>query len=1272
MKDVVHRHAATEQLAEDLTLLEASDTAVCKVFVCTRNARAMNIPRLFRSYSSHNAGEYENAAIWQAGRATSAAPKFFKRLRIGQGILQEEFLDGGIGSNNPTKIMIDEVGSIYPERSISCIISIGTGRPDVTEVKAPSFFQRVIPMELIDALKDMATDCEAIALEMKNKFRECPNLYFRFNVEHGLEDIRLDNWQELGNIKAKTVQYLAEHKTKVNEAALALFRNEAQCSVKDLGPTAPQDHLSYRRRLNRAANECLKSLAFAQMDDRAKDIAAAADGTCDWLVQHCQYLAWTNSQGGLFWIQGKPGSGKSTLLRHFLDNIQIAPSIHDTDLVLSFFFHARGTELQQSSVGLYRSLLHQLLSQVPMAVGGLVSDFETWTNTKKKEDQEYDWKLPELQKWLERSLHNTLMKSPVWVFVDALDECGKENARQMIDYFSYLQQELGPTSSELHICFTCRHYPKLSEDINFQVCLEDENRDDISAWVKSKLPSDDLELISDLIIDQAAGVFMWARLVVERIRDLHINKYPESKMKETLAVIPKDLDALYLDLVRDIIESTDVQRKSDSLKLISWICFALRPISIHELSWVMAINDDCPYNSLAEFVDSGDVPNSHKMETRVLDLTSGLIEVTDALFFQFIHQSVSDFFLEKGLEKLNPGTSSLDEVAGTVNWQLFKTCICYLGIDDIDGINADDDIDDIDDIDPGKDYSGEGFPLLRYGFEDLLGLALTDQESFNPEVNERDEQGRTPLSYAAETGNEGILRLLLEHGADPALEDKQDQIPLSLAVMNEREAITEILLARDDAEIGWTDSSGRTLLWYAAGYGGISGDRRWGEWVSWYEKNSNGFPLLKLLIKKGDEIDLLNQWDSQGLSLLAYSVTERDLAVPRLLLEQGANVDLADVDGRTPLWNVIIRWCGEDRTMDSPLGDFKTNDDYSEILCLLLKFNADRESENNDRQTPLRYVAAKGNFRAVTVLLRMDAEINSVDQNGRTPLSWASGHGHRDIVQALCNKGARVELADTEGCTPLSWASKNGHKDVVQILIDEGVCIDSTDNTDRTALSWASQSGHQHVVRLLLIHSADSVLSDKQGWSPLWYAILGSHDSVIHLLLELGAVTWTDRSHWPILHHAATTCGNWVVGQLLDRGGDIESTDRQGRTCLLWAVQEGRENTVKFLRDRGASDKVRDEQGQSTLSWAARQGNLAMTKLLLKGNSEIDSVDDHGRTPLAWAAWKGHHKVVQLLVENGADRKYGDMQGRTPLWYSEWAGHEAVTQLLVEKGVSSI
>lgn len=120
------------------------------------------------------------------------------------------------------------------------------------------------------------------------------------------------------------------------------------------------------------------------MDHRPNDIESAAKGTYEWLLQHKRYKSWTACDRGLFWIKGKPGSGKSTLLRYALDNVKEAPNFRDRALILSFFFHGRGNELQKTPLGLFRSLLYQILSRVPDALPNLVATFQNWRNTIKK------------------------------------------------------------------------------------------------------------------------------------------------------------------------------------------------------------------------------------------------------------------------------------------------------------------------------------------------------------------------------------------------------------------------------------------------------------------------------------------------------------------------------------------------------------------------------------------------------------------------------------------------------------------------------------------------------------------------------------------------------------------------------------------------------------------------------------------------------------------------------------------------------------------------
>ena len=181
-------------------------------FVCAVPAKHINKqPRLFRTWSADKNPGY-NCTIWEAARATSAAPRFFKRIYIGDPGLQEEFIDAGMGCNNPVRYLVEEAGKEFgPERTVSCILSIGTGKPKVAGFEAPGLFQRVLPFELIKVLAEIATDTEAEASAMEARFQNCPGLYHRLNVERGLEEVSLEEWEKLGDVKQHTMTYLNDN-----------------------------------------------------------------------------------------------------------------------------------------------------------------------------------------------------------------------------------------------------------------------------------------------------------------------------------------------------------------------------------------------------------------------------------------------------------------------------------------------------------------------------------------------------------------------------------------------------------------------------------------------------------------------------------------------------------------------------------------------------------------------------------------------------------------------------------------------------------------------------------------------------------------------------------------------------------------------------------------------------------------------------------------------------------------------------------------------------
>jgi len=205
-------------------------------FVCAKNAHNMNIPILFRTYESHET--HPECKIWEAARATSATPMFFKRIEIGRA---QPFIDGGVGRNNPSWVVLDEANSLFGARPIGCLVSIGTGKVEAVSIRRPSFFQQIIPTDVIEALKAIATDCEDTHEHMLRLFAQLPTTYFRLNVEQGMERIKLSKWERLSKVEAHTAQYL--RRKEVDKKLVLLGKivaaPKARLTIEQLGMYNP-------------------------------------------------------------------------------------------------------------------------------------------------------------------------------------------------------------------------------------------------------------------------------------------------------------------------------------------------------------------------------------------------------------------------------------------------------------------------------------------------------------------------------------------------------------------------------------------------------------------------------------------------------------------------------------------------------------------------------------------------------------------------------------------------------------------------------------------------------------------------------------------------------------------------------------------------------------------------------------------------------------------------------------------------------------------------
>jgi predicted acylesterase/phospholipase RssA len=166
------------------------------------------IPRLFRTYEAP-AHKNPNCTIWEAARATSAAPTFFDRITITELGIGQSFVDGGLGRNNPTAQVLEEANLVFGSRQVACIVSIGTGQALPPGIPPPSVFHRVVPLDVVRALRGIATDCDATAEEISRRFMGTANVYFRFNVEQGLQNVGIAQWERLDEVMAHTGAYMS-------------------------------------------------------------------------------------------------------------------------------------------------------------------------------------------------------------------------------------------------------------------------------------------------------------------------------------------------------------------------------------------------------------------------------------------------------------------------------------------------------------------------------------------------------------------------------------------------------------------------------------------------------------------------------------------------------------------------------------------------------------------------------------------------------------------------------------------------------------------------------------------------------------------------------------------------------------------------------------------------------------------------------------------------------------------------------------------------------
>ncbi|KAG6879103.1 hypothetical protein C0992_005186, partial [Termitomyces sp. T32_za158] len=171
-------------------------------------------------------------------RATTANPGFFEPVLITDGGIQEAFIGGNLGFNNPSKLVLEETESVFGHSAqVACLVSIGAGQ------LGPLSLQH---SDMLNIVRKIATDTEKAAEELMSQYKHIPDVFFRLNVEQGLQNLALDDWTKLAEIKTHTHSYLLQttKANHVNNIVQALHTSPSKISVGIFrGSVLPENHI---------------------------------------------------------------------------------------------------------------------------------------------------------------------------------------------------------------------------------------------------------------------------------------------------------------------------------------------------------------------------------------------------------------------------------------------------------------------------------------------------------------------------------------------------------------------------------------------------------------------------------------------------------------------------------------------------------------------------------------------------------------------------------------------------------------------------------------------------------------------------------------------------------------------------------------------------------------------------------------------------------------------------------------------------------------------
>ncbi|PYH34294.1 ankyrin repeat domain-containing protein [Aspergillus neoniger CBS 115656] len=189
-----------------------------------------------------------------------------------------------------------------------------------------------------------------------------------------------------------------------------------------------------------------------------------------------------------------------------------------------------------------------------------------------------------------------------------------------------------------------------------------------------------------------------------------------------------------------------------------------------------------------------------------------------------------------------------------------------------------------------------------------------------------------------------------------------------------------------------------------------------------------------------------------NMCLATYSRAEVTGLI-RSFIEAGADIDMPDDEGRTPLHNIL----------GASYGIHERG-----IIQTMINLSKDLDKLTKDGSSYLHLAAKTKQLRAAQLLLsNMSKEtVFAVDKFGRTALHYAAGSGNISMIQQVIATGIDINVKDQRGRTALTFIDSKDSEPRAAVLIETGADVNILDEEGRPPIHYANH--HDETVELYL------------------------------------------------------------------------------------------------------------------------------------------------------------------------------------------------------------